>query len=145
MHSTLRRALPALVIALFLFAPTTADRAQDATVQFEVFKAGLIVGVGGGSGILSYKGKSYPFSVGGVSIGVTIGVSKAELVGDVFDLSRPEDIAGVYTAIGGSAVLGGGVSAVELKNSKGVRLKVEGKSMGLELSLDLGGLEIELK
>ena len=145
MLSTLRRALPALVIAISLFVPATATWAQDAEIEFEVFRAGFIVGVGGGSGILTYKGNGYPLSVGGISLGATIGVSKAELVGNVFNLSRVEDIAGTYTAIGGSAVLGGGVSAAELQNSKGVTLKVQGKSIGLELSLDLSGLQIKLK
>ena len=145
MLTILRRALPALLIALSLFVPATATQAQDATIQFDVFKAGFIVGGAGGSGTLNYKGKGYPLSVGGISIGVTIGVSQAELVGDVFNLSKPEDIAGTYNAVGGSAVLGGGVSGVELQNSKGVKLKVQGKSMGLEFSVELSGLEISLK
>ena len=145
MLSTLRRALPALVIAISLFVPATATRAQDATIQFQVFKAGFIIGVGGGGGTLTYKGRNYPLSVGGVSLGATIGVSKAELVGNVFNLSRVEDIAGTYSAVGGSAVLGGGVSAAELQNSKGVTLRVQGKSIGLEFSVDLAGIQLDLK
>jgi len=42
------------------------------------------------------------------------------------------------------AVAGGGKVA-ELKNSKGVVLKVKGKEVGLELALDLSGMEIALK
>jgi len=44
----------------------------------------------------------------------------------------------------GAAVVGGGKVA-ELKNSKGVVLKVKGKEVGLELALDLSGMGVSLK
>lgn len=139
-----RSALFALTVAIAGFASATSASAQDATIELEVFKAGFIIGGGGGSGTLFYKGKGYRLDVGGISLGATIGVSKAELIGEVHNLKKPEDIAGTYTAVGGSAVLGGGVRAADLENSKGVRLHVQGRSIGLELSLDLAGLQINL-
>jgi len=36
-------------------------------------KAGLMVGAGGGSGVLTYRGRDYPFRVSGLSLGVTAG------------------------------------------------------------------------
>jgi hypothetical protein len=42
------------------------------------------------------------------------------------------------------AIAGGGMTA-SLKNSRGVVLKIRGKQIGLELSLDLGGLSINLE
>ena len=140
-----RSTLLALAVALVGLTPATTSSAQDATIEMDVFKVGFIVGGSGGRGILYYKGKGYRLNVGGISLGATIGASKAELVGEVYNLSKPEDIAGTYTAVSGSAVLGGGASAADLQNVKGVRLHVRGRSIGLELSLNLSGLQINLR
>ena len=141
----MRTALFAVLVGSFGFLTVSTTQAQDARIKLEVFKVGFIVGGGGGNGTLIYKGKGYPLQVGGIGIGATIGISSAELIGEVYNLSKPEDINGTYTAVGGSAVLGGGASAAELVNSKGVRLHVRGRSIGLELSLDLGGLKISMR
>ena len=122
-----------------------AEGKPSAKIQFDVYKAGFIVGVSGGSGTLTYKGKEYPISIGGVSLGATIGVSKAEFVGDVFDLSSAGDIEGIYSGAKAGIALAGGEKVAELKNSKDVVLKVSGKQMGLELTLDLSGMQISLK
>ena len=39
----------------------------------------------------------------------------------------------------------GGSKTAQLKNSKGVVLKLRGKQVGLEFSLDLSGMQISLK
>jgi len=94
---------------------------------------------------LKFKGKQYRVEIGGVSLGATIGASKAELVGEVYNLKSPNDIEGTYVAgQAGVAVVGGGKVA-ELKNSKGVVLKIKGKQVGLELALDLSGMGVSLK
>ena len=46
-------------------------------------KAGLVVGAGGGRGVLTYRGRDYPFRVSGLSVGVTIGASIKRLTGRV--------------------------------------------------------------
>lgn len=139
-------ALLALVLAgVISSAVPTAAQAPSGQVEFKVFKVGFIVGAGGGSGTLIYKGKRYPLSVGGVSLGATIGISSADLVGEVYNLNNPADIEGTYTAASaGVAIAGGGMSA-SLKNSRGVELRVRGKQIGLEFSIDLSGLNIKLK
>ena len=130
--------------AAMLFA-SFAMAAPDGTVALTLYKAGFIVGGSGGSGTLTFKGKQYPIDIGGISLGATIGASKAELVGEVYNLKQPSDIEGTYSAVqAGVAVVGGGKVA-ELKNSKGVVLKVKGKEVGLELALDLSGLSVTLK
>ena len=135
----------ALAVACVGLVPVSGANAQDARIELSVFKAGFIVGAGGGGGYLYYKGKGYPLSVGGISLGATIGASKAELIGEVYNLKNVSDIAGTYSAVSGSAVLGGGGSITELQNSKGVQLRLSGKSIGLELSVDLSGLKIDLR
>src|SRR5215475_10024583 len=123
-------------------APAAA--AQPATIEFEVYKAGFIVGVSGGKGALHFEGHAYPLTIGGVSVGATAGVSKAELLGQVHNLHRLQDIEGTYTAAQAGLALGGGEKITKLQNGHGVELEVRGKQIGIEISLDLNGMQISL-
>ena len=134
----------ALVAALSFTTPAAAQT-PSGTIEFKVFKVGFIIGTGGGRGTLHYQGQSYPLNVGGVSLGLTIGVSSADLVGEVYNLTNPADIQGTYSAASASVAIAGGGMTASLKNSRGVVLKVRGKQIGLEVSLDLGGLSINLE
>ncbi len=129
--------------ALLAFAPAAV--AANGTIQLEIYKAGFIVGGSGGKGTLTLAGKTYPLEIGGVSLGATIGFSKAELIGEVLNIKAPSDIEGVFTATQAGLAAAGGAKVAELKNSKGVVLKVKGKQIGLEFSLDLSGMQINLK
>ena len=134
-----------LVAAGTMLFASLATAAPDGTIELTLYKAGFIVGGSGGDGTLKFKGKQYPVSIGGVSLGATIGVSKAELIGEVYNLKQPSDIEGVYSAVQAGVAVAGGGKVAELKNSKGVVLKVKGKQVGLELALDLSGMEVSLK
>jgi lipid-binding SYLF domain-containing protein len=134
-----------LIAAGTLLFANLAVAAPSGTIGLTLYKAGFIVGGSGGSGTLTFKGKQYPLTIGGVSLGATIGVSKAELVGEVYNLKSPSDIEGTYTAGQAGVAIAGGAKVAELKNSKGVVLKVQGKQVGLELALDLSGMEVSLK
>jgi lipid-binding SYLF domain-containing protein len=140
------RAAATLIVAAgaVLFANMASAQAAGA-IEFTLYKAGFIVGGSGGNGTLKFKGKQYPVNIGGVSLGATIGVSKAELIGEVYNLKDPSDIEGTYTAGQAGVAVAGGAKVAELKNSKGVVLKVKGKQVGLELALDLSGMEVSLK
>jgi len=129
--------------ALLAFAP--AALAKNATIEIEIYKAGFIVGGSGGSGTLKLDGKSYPLSIGGVSLGATIGFSKAQLIGTVRNINKPSDIEGTFSAGTAGVAVAGGPKVAELKNSKGVELSVKGQQIGLEFSVDLSGMEIKLK
>jgi hypothetical protein len=84
-------------------------------------------------------------SIGGVSLGATIGASEARMRGRVYNLRRPSDINGAYSAAeAGVAIVGGG-KAARLRNGNGVLLVVSGAQVGLELALDLSGMTINLQ
>lgn len=118
--------------------------AKSGQIQFRLTRAGFIIGFAGGNGVLVFEGKRYPISVGGVSMGATIGAASADLVGRVYNLRRPADIEGAYSATGaGLAVAGGGTSA-RLRNARGVVLELRGKQIGLMASIDLSGLSVRL-
>jgi lipid-binding SYLF domain-containing protein len=134
-----------LILAGSALAFGNIATAADGKVEIELYKAGFIVGGSGGSGKLIFQGKEYPLSIGGVSLGATIGVSKAELIGEVLNLKKVSDIEGTYTAGQASLAVAGGEKVAELKNSRGVQLKLKGKQVGLEFALDLSGMELSLK
>lgn len=134
------------VLATVAFHTTAfAEDQPSAKIQFEIYKAGLVVGVSGGSGTLTFEGKDHPITIGGISLGATIGASKADFVGDVYNLATLDDIEGVYSGVKAGIAVAGGEKTAELKNSKGVVLKVSGKQIGVELTLDLNGMQIDLK
>ena len=62
----------ALVALLALACATMAApaRADEGTISFSVIKAGFVVGGSGGSGTLTFHGKSYRLGIGGISYGL---------------------------------------------------------------------------
>jgi hypothetical protein len=142
--NTLRGGLIALAMTVMSVSAGPAWAATG-TVHVEIAKAGFIVGVGGGRGTLVFQGRRYPLSVGGLSVGAIIGASKAELVGRAYNLRRPSDIAGTYTAVGAGAAVGGGASGIRLQNAKGVVLDLRGRTIGLEFNANVSGVEIGLR
>jgi hypothetical protein len=133
-----------LVMAVTLTAAPSLSYAESGSVSMRISKVGFIVGVGGGSGTLNFKGKRYGLSISGVSAG-TIGVASMNLVGTATNLRTAADIAGSYSvASAGLAVAGGGKVAT-LQNSNGVVLQLQGRQVGFEASLAVSGLTIALR
>ena len=117
----------------------------DAKIEIKQWKVGFIVGVSGGGGTITYKGKSYPLSIKGLRVGATIGAATADLVGDVHNLKNLKDIEGTYSAAQAAIAVGGGVKTWTLENQNKVTLKLKGKQVGIEVALDVGGMELKLK
>jgi len=135
----------ALAVATLLLAGAPPHSyAGTGYVRVKVSKVGFIVGVGGGSGTLSFGGRHYRLSVGGVGVG-TIGVAGAELVGTATNLHSAADIAGTYTAVSGGVAVAGGAKVATLQNAKGVVLHLHGKQVGFEASLSLSGMTVSLQ
>jgi hypothetical protein len=132
------------VAAVILAGATTRSYAETGSVRLKVTKVGFIVGVGGGSGTLNFKGQTYRLSVGGVSAG-TIGAAGADLVGTATNLRTATDIAGTYSAASAGIAVAGGAKVVTLQNSNGVVLTLRGKQVGFEASLSLSGLTISVQ
>ena len=134
----------AIVAAVMLTGAPSQTYADTATISVKISKVGFIVGVGGGSGVLTFQGQQYPLSVGGVSLG-TIGIAEMELVGTASNVNSPGDVAGTYSAASAGLAVAGGARAATLTNEKGVVLNLKGKEVGFEASLSLSGLTISLK
>lgn len=140
---SLRLALIALFALVGASLATPAD--AQGTIRITVAKGGWVIGGSLGSGTLRLGGKSYPLSVGGISAGLVFGGSVTEFNGTVSNISRPSDINGVYGAIGAGAAVVGGVRVIQLQNSRGVVLRLQGAQVGLMANLDLSGLSITLR
>jgi hypothetical protein len=133
-----------LAIAAQLGAASVAN-ADDGTISIRIFKAGFILGGSAGEGVLTFQGRSYPLSIGGLSYGFTFGASETRFHGTVSNIHRPADINGVYAQGGAGAAAGRGAQAVVLANQSGAVLTLTGEQSGLIVSLDLSGLALSLK
>ena len=136
------------LLALTAFAGTAlspAAHADEGTVSLTIYKAGWIIGGSGGSGVLNFRGRSYPLSSGGLDYGLVFGGSKTLLQGPVSNINGPSDVAGVYGAAGAGLAVGGGTRAIVLTNQKGAVLELSGRQVGLMANADLSGLAMTLK
>ena len=138
--------LAMVVVVIISTALVTPSHAQAPGYLRVVFaKAGLIVGAGGGRGVLTYRGRDYPFRVSGLSLGVTIGASAMRLTGRVSGLREVKDFAGTYDAVGGGGAFVGGVGGVQLTNKKGVIITLQGIEAGMEFAANRSAIRISLQ
>ena len=136
-------ALVALLAGVAGFS--TPARAETGQVSVVFTKGGFILGVGGGEGVLVLRGRRYPFTVTGMSVGFTIGASTTRLVGRALNVNGPASIEGTYGAAGAGAAVAAGAGGVQLQNGNGVILQLSGPKIGAELSAAVGGVTIRLK
>ncbi len=141
---TIKFVATVLIAAATLAGVSGKSHAQTGAVRLHVVKAGFIVGLGGGRGVLIYQGRRYPLSIGGIGIG-SLGIAAVDLVGTAHNLRTPEDIAGTYGAAGAGAAIIGGAQVARLQNEKGVVLEVHGVQVGLQVSLGLAGMTLTLQ
>ena len=97
-----------------------------------------------GSGTLTYRGRTYPFTVAGLGIG-GIGVSKIEARGEVYDLPSVQQFPGTY-AQGRYGFAIGTTSGGDLwlQNDDGVVMHLVAKREGLMLSLGADAIQITM-
>ena len=139
------RLFASLLLAVFACSIASPSKAETGEVRVVFTKGGFIVGVGGGQGVLYFRGHRYPFDVSGMSVGFTIGASTTQMHGRARNLHSPADIQGHYAAIGAGGALAGGAGGVSLQNEKGVILELVGGKVGLEVSAAVGGVTIALR
>ncbi len=140
--------LRAAVIALAALAGlsiSTAASADTGNIRFSVLKAGFVIGGSGGSGSMTFKGRTYPISIGGLSYGFTFGASQTSFHGRVSNIRRAQDVAGVYAAAAAGAAVGRGAQAIILTNQNGAVLTLTGRQAGLIVSADLNGMAVSLR
>ncbi|MBN9069342.1 MAG: hypothetical protein ACTHJQ_15500 [Rhizobiaceae bacterium] len=136
-------AFAAMALAVIGFVP--AAHADSGTIRFAVYKAGFFVGGSGGEGTLTFRGRRYRISIGGISAGLVFGASKTYFRGTVRHIRRASDVTGIYGAAGGGGAIGRGAQAIVMQNDKGAVLELTGDQRGLQINADLSGLSITVK
>jgi hypothetical protein len=133
---------------LVMAVASTAVAAEKATpsgkVTLESTSIAAGIGVTWGDGKLTFKGKTYPFSIDGLSL-VDWGISKAQANGDVYNLTDPAKLGGTYVAAEAGLTLAGGMGGMVLRNQDGVVLHLRSISQGARLQLGTSGLIIKMK
>ncbi len=135
-----------LIIGSVLVASAWLSAAEQADGTVKITGKSVAVGVGfsWGSGVLTYKGKDYPFSVSGLSAG-DIGITSAELSGEVHNLKKLEDFNGNYTSFGAGLTVAGGGGGATMRNQNGVIMNVVATTQGLKFKLGVDGMKVQLK
>lgn len=124
--------------------PKQEKEKPDATLRLSGGSFAAGIGFSWGKGTLTYKGKDYPVSVNGLSLG-KVGISGASASGEVYHLKTLKDFDGNYTAAGAGITLIGGRSAVTMSNQNGVRVRLISTNRGVDITLGGGGVELKIK
>ena len=140
--SALAQTAPASPAAPAAKKPAATKKA-DATVKLSEGEVAVGIGWSWGKGVLTYKGKTYPFKVEGLTVG-EVGVTKAEATGEVFNLTKLEDFGGVYRAASAEATADKGKGVTTLQNGAGVNLHLKSTTKGASLKLAVEGLKLTL-
>jgi hypothetical protein len=142
---TMKMAAAVVSLAIMLMGAATPSQAQTTgQVRLHIVKAGFIIGVGGGSGVLHYQGHNYRLAVSGIGIG-SLGIAAVDLVGTASNLTSPGAIAGTYAGAGAGGTFVGGGQVATLQNANGVVLRLQGVQAGFQVSLGLGGMTLSLR
>jgi hypothetical protein len=137
----------ALLVLVGIFATTAVEAkgpkpSGKVSIQSTSIAAGI--GVSWGDGQLNFKGEKYQFSIDGLTL-VDVGISKANAVGDVYDLKDVSQFEGTYVAGEAGFALAGGMGGMSLRNQNGVIMHLRSVSQGAKLQLGPAGLTIKLK
>jgi len=135
-----------LAAGLFMAAPASAQMSSlgpaNASIRFEQLQIAYIGSGALGSGSVTYRGRRYGITVGGLGVG-GIGMSELIASGSVYGLRRLEDLAGPYLQVREGWALGdAGRGRLWLRNDKGVTLRLATRRRGLQLALGADGVVI---
>ncbi|MFO1036258.1 MAG: hypothetical protein U1E45_05375 [Geminicoccaceae bacterium] len=114
-------------------------------VEMREVQVAYIGNAGGGSGTLTFQGRTYPFKIAGLGIG-GIGASTVDAAGEVYHLSNVGQFPGTYASGQYGAVIGNAsVGDIWLKNQNDVVLHLKAKREGLMLSVGADAIQITLE
>ena len=143
LRSIIRLAAIALFAVGIVASPAFGQAAGH--VRVKIVKAGLLVGGGAGNGVLTYRGRTYPFRDTVIRLGVPAGATAGRLEGWASGIRDVRDFAGTYSSVGGGGALVAGAGGVHLRNDNGVVMVLQGPKAGLEMAANLSAIVISLK
>jgi hypothetical protein len=147
-HKIARRVAAGLMLVGVLSAGALAQNAPPShpsgSVSIHQVQIAFIGSGTAGGGTLYFRGRRYPFRLGGLGIG-GIGISTVDAAGSVYNLHRLADFNGVFgQARYGWAIGEQGRGRMWLQNGNGVVLQLQARRRGLALSLGADGMVVHL-
>src|SRR5262245_33074272 len=133
-----------LVCLVSMAPPASTQDDTTGTVRIDSRSIALGIGVSWGDGVLDYRGKTYVFTVRGLSV-LDLGISRVSARGEVKNLRRIEDFPGNYVAATAGATVGGGGGVAALRNQNGVQMALTATGRGVRLTVAGAGLDVQLK
>jgi hypothetical protein len=134
-----------LVFATLSLAPLLSNAAgiPDATLDLSGSRGAVGVGYVQASGTLHFQGQDYPVRVQGLTVG-EVGGGTITATGDVYNLSKLDDLNGNYVAVSAGAALGGGSDGSAMQNQNGVVIKLRETTQGADVNLSIDGFALKL-
>ena len=149
----MRRSAVLGVCAALTALPAAAQQARrdplasgpvSGTVTISAKGAAVGIGYTWGDGTLRYGGRTYRFTVNGVSV-ADVGFSTVRGTGRVYNLHRLQDFSGTYAAASGQATVVEGIGGQVLKNGNGVEIRIDNVTKGARLQGSADGIKLTLK
>lgn len=145
LHGALAAIFIALTAAGLAAGALAGDLEKSGTVRIEQYQIAFIGSGNLGGGTLTYQGKTYDFTIGGLGIG-GFGASKITANGAVYNLKDLAAFEGAYgQARAGFAATDIGGGTLWLENQAGVYMKLDTKREGLAVSLGADAIYIDFK
>ena len=123
---------------------TAAEASPDATLQLSGGSLAIGIGYVWGHGTVYFQGADHKFRIHGVSV-ADVGGASISATGAVINLTNLTDFNGKYVAWSAGATVGGGGSAVYMKNEHGVIIKLTSTTAGLRFNLSGNGVTVKLE
>lgn len=120
------------------------DSPADATLTLRGNTLAAGIGYVWGDGTMSFRGAAHKFKIKGVTV-ADVGASHITSDGIVMHLNKLSDFAGNYVALTANLTVGGGGSAVYMKNEHGVVIKLHSTTTGLRFALSSDGVTVKLE
>lgn len=135
----------ALLLMLSLFGAPTGAQDQKADGILTLSQGNVEAGTGysWGKGTLSYRGRTFPVKVQGLSVS-EVGVIRADAGGEVYHLPRLEDFDGNYTVTAEIRTSGNGHGVAALTNQHGVLIELVSMSQGISLRVAAEGIKLSI-
>jgi hypothetical protein len=124
-------------------ASEAPNGAADARITFRGRSASVGVGFVWGTATVEFQGNTYPVRVDGFVLGA-LGTAAGDGVGQVFHLTKIEDLNGDYTGLASGAALGHGRGTLAMRNDKGVRIVMDTTSEGLQVGAGMRGITLSV-
>jgi hypothetical protein len=121
-----------------------ADDIPSAIIEMSGGSVAIGIGYSWANGTMTYQGQKYAFKADGLSI-LHVGASGYTASGVVYNLNNLSDFNGVYTAVSAGIAIAGGASAIAMRNSHGVVIKMTSTHAGLNFALGPKGVTLTLQ